>query len=175
MTPAVDQLTDLGIVHQLLSYSHDPDAASYGEEAAEVLGIDPDTVFKTLLVSLTGARVVTGANANANANEAHDADRLVVCLVPVTGQLDLRELARAAGAKKATMADPKVAERTTGYVVGGISPFGQRKRLQTFVDETVEILELIRVSGGRRGLEIELDPQDLITVLSATTAALASA
>lgn len=158
MTPAVDQLVSLGIAHRLLSYDHDPGAASYGSEAAEALGIEPDTVFKTLLATITGA----------------DRDRLVVALVPVTGTLDLKALARAAGGKKAVMTEPSVAERVTGYVVGGISPFGQKKPLDTFVDETIEILDVMRVSGGRRGLEIEVAPADLVTVLRAETAALAS-
>lgn len=159
MTPAVDQLTRLGIAHRTLTYEHDPTTDSYGTEAAVALGIEPDTVFKTLLASASGP---------------DRPDRLIVSLVPVTGMLDLKALARAAGAKKAVMADPSVAERTTGYVVGGISPFGQRKQLETFVDEMVEILDVVRVSGGRRGLEIELAPADLIAVLKAQVAALAS-
>ena len=158
MTPAVDQLTRLGIAHRTLTYEHDPATDSYGTEAAEVLGIDPDTVFKTLLASVSSA----------------EGSRLVVGLVPVTGLLDLKALARAAGAKKAVMADPATAERSTGYVIGGISPFGQRKQLETFVDEMMEILDVVRVSGGRRGLEIELSPADLIAVLKAQVAALAS-
>lgn len=159
MTPAIDQLTALGVAHRVLSYDHDPSAESYGGEAAELLGLDPDTVFKTLLAQLDGG--LTAAS-------------LVVGLVPVTGKLDLKALARAAGAKKAAMADPALAERTTGYVVGGISPFGQKRPLPTFVDETVEILDVIRVSAGRRGVEIELDPADLITVLNATVTPLAA-
>ncbi|MFT7600445.1 MAG: Cys-tRNA(Pro)/Cys-tRNA(Cys) deacylase [Acidimicrobiales bacterium] len=155
MTPALDQLVRLGIAHRTLLYEHDSASASYGTEAAEALGIDPETVFKTLLANVAGIGLVVG-------------------LVPVTGTLDLRALARAAGGKKAAMADPKLAERTTGYVVGGISPFGQRKRLPTFVDEIAEILDVIRVSGGRRGLEIELAPADLLAVLGAQTAPLAS-
>ena len=158
MTPAVDQLTRLGIPHQTLAYEHDPASDSYGTEAAVALGIDPHTVFKTLLASVVGA----------------DGSRLVVALVPVTGMLDLKALARAAGGKKAVMTDASVAERSSGYVVGGISPFGQRKQLETFIDETVEILDVIRVSGGRRGLEIELAPTDLISVLDARVTALAS-
>lgn len=160
MTPAVDQLVNLGVPHRTLSYEHDPAAASYGTEAAEALGIEADTVFKTLLAELTGG--------------SFDRPGLVVALVPVTGTLDLKALAKAAEAKKATMARPEQAERSTGYVVGGISPFGQRKRLPTFVDETVEILDVIRVSGGRRGLEIEMAPDDLVRVLDAVTAPLAA-
>lgn len=158
MTPAVDQLTRLGIAHRTLTYDHDPTADSYGGEAAEALDIDPDTVFKTLLASVSGT----------------EGSRLVVGLVPVTGMLDLKALARVAGGKKAAMADQATAERSTGYVVGGISPFGQRKVLETFVDEAVEILDVVRVSGGRRGLEIELAPGDLVSVLRAQVAPLAS-
>lgn len=158
MTPAVDQLTRLGIPHRTLTYEHDPVAESYGTEAAVALDIDPHTVFKTLLASVSGT----------------DGSRLVVGLVPVTGMLDLKALARVAAGKKAVMADKATAERSTGYVVGGISPFGQRKELETFIDETVEILDVVRVSGGRRGLEIELAPDDLVSVVKARVAALAS-
>jgi Cys-tRNA(Pro)/Cys-tRNA(Cys) deacylase len=165
MTPAVDQLNRFGIAHRLLVYEHDPTTSSYGTEAAEALGLDPDSVFKTLLAVVSDLRATESRGSMTS---------LVVGLVPVTGMLDLKELARAAGAKRAVMADPKTAARTTGYVVGGISPFGQRKPLPTFVDETAEILDVMRVSGGRRGLEIELDPQDLVRVLSATVAPLAT-
>lgn len=160
MTPAIDQLANLGVSYRTLSYDHDRSAASYGTEAAEALGIEADTVFKTLLAELSGG--------------AFERPGLVVGLVPVTGSLDLKALAKAAGAKKATMAKPDQAERSTGYVLGGISPFGQRKQLPTFVDETVEILDVILVSGGRRGLEIELAPEDLVRVLDAVTAPLAA-
>ncbi len=159
MTPAVDQLTAYSVPHHILSYHHDPAAASYGTEAAEALGLDPESVFKTLLAQLTGTR---------------DGIGLVVALVPVTGKLDLKALARAAGAKKAEMASPVLAERTTGYVVGGISPFGQRKKLPTYVDETVELLDTMHVSAGRRGVEIALAPSDLIRVLQAVVAPIAA-
>ncbi len=147
MTPATRELDRLGVSYRTVSYTHDPAAASYGTEAAVALGLDPDSVFKTLLAEVDGA--------------------LVVACVPVTGMLDLKALARAAGGKKAVMADPSVAERTTGYVVGGISPLGQRKRLATYVDELVDVLDEVHVSGGRRGLEIALAPSDLITALDA--------
>ncbi len=149
MTPATTQLEALGIAHRTLSYEHDPAAESYGDEAAAVLDIDSEAVFKTLVAKVDG--------------------QLTVACVPVSGRLDLKALARAAGAKKAVMADPMLAERTTGYVVGGISPLGQRKRLPTFIDEICEALDLMYVSGGRRGLEIELAPKDLIAALDATT------
>lgn len=164
MTPAVDQLVQLGITHQLRSYDHDPSSQSYGTEAAEALGLDPDSVFKTLLVQLSGRH--SGRRPDAP-------DLLVVALVPVTGRLDLKALARVAGAKKAEMAPPALAERTTGYIVGGMSPFGQKKRLETYVEETIELLDIVNVSGGRRGLEIGLRPEDLISVLEATVAPLA--
>lgn len=147
MTPAVTRLLALGVAHQLVSYDHDPGAASYGTEAADALGLDPATVFKTLLAQLSGSP-----------------PRLVVAVVPVTTQLDLKSLARAAGAKKAKMADPDVAERATGYVVGGISPIGQKTSLETYIDNSAMALECIHVSGGRRGLEIALAPVDLVTV-----------
>lgn len=149
MTPAVTRLQVLGIAHEIVSYDHDPDAASYGAEAAEVLGLDPALVFKTLLSHLSGAP-----------------GELVVAVVPVATKLDLKALAKAAGAKKAKMADPEIAERATGYVVGGISPIGQKTPLATFIDESALDLETIHVSGGRRGLEIALAPADLVAATS---------
>ncbi|MEW1782695.1 Cys-tRNA(Pro) deacylase, partial [Arthrobacter sp. NPDC080086] len=131
-------------------YTHDPAAASYGMEAAEVLGIDPARVFKTLMVDVDG--------------------RLAVGVVPVSGNLDLKALAAALGGKKAAMADPATAERRTGYVLGGISPLGQRQASPTVLDESALALETILVSGGRRGLDLELSPQDLIRLTGARTA-----
>lgn len=154
MTPATQQLDSLGIGYRTVSYDHDPAAPSYGTEAAEALGLDPDTVFKTLLAEVDGS--------------------LVVACVPVSSLLDLKALARAAGGKRATMADPTVAERSTGYVVGGISPLGQRRQLPTFIDELCEACDEIHVSGGRRGLELVLRPADLVTVLDATVAPIAA-
>ena len=148
MTPATRQLDELGVAYRVVTYEHDPSADSFGEEATTSLGLDPDTVFKTLLAEVDGT--------------------LVVACVPVSGMLDLKALARAAGGKRATMADPVVAERTTGYVVGGISPLGQRKRLPTYIDEWCEASEEIHVSGGRRGLEIVIAPAALVGVLDAT-------
>lgn len=138
----------MGVAYRTVSYAHDPDAASYGTEASDALGLDPDSVFKTLLALVDGV--------------------VVVACVPVAGMLNLKALARAVGGKKAVMADPSLAERTTGYVVGGISPLGQRKRLPTFIDELVELLDEVHVSGGRRGLEIALAPNDLVAASSAT-------
>lgn len=146
MTPAVTQLQALAISHELVSYHHDPSAESYGAEAADVLGLDPAVVFKTLLGQLSGPT-----------------EGLVVAVVPVTHKLDLKALAKAAGAKKAVMADPASAERATGYLVGGISPVGQKTKLPTFIDESALEFKTVHVSGGRRGLEIALTPADLVT------------
>jgi Cys-tRNA(Pro)/Cys-tRNA(Cys) deacylase len=132
------------------AYEHDPAATSYGLEAAEALGLEPAAVFKTLLADVDG--------------------RLVVGIVPVTGQLDLKALASAVGGKRASMADPAVAERTTGYVVGGISPIGQKKRLPTVLDTSALDQSRIYVSGGKRGLDLGLDPRDLVRLLEARVA-----
>ncbi|OJX81540.1 Cys-tRNA(Pro) deacylase [Leifsonia sp. 71-9] len=152
-TPATVALTAAGLPFALHPYEHDPAAASYGLEAAEALGVEPDRVFKTLL-----ADTELG---------------LVVGVVPVTGLLDLKALASAVGAKRATMADPAVAERRTGYVVGGISPIGQKTRHVTVVDETAQLFETVFVSGGKRGLDIELAPDDLLRATDGTYAAIA--
>ena len=149
-TPATVALTRAGIGFTLRAYDHDPAAESYGLEAATALGVEPERVLKTLLVSVDG--------------------RLVVGIVPVSGQLDLKAVASAVGGKRAEMADPKLAERTTGYVVGGISPVGQRKQLPTVLDESALGFDTVLVSGGKRGLDLELSPQDLIRVTSATVA-----
>jgi len=152
-TPATVALTAAGLPFALHPYEHDPAAASYGLEAAEALGVEPDRVFKTLL-----ADTELG---------------LVVGVVPVTGLLDLKALASAVGAKRATMAEPAVAERRTGYVVGGISPIGQKTRHVTVVDETAQLFETVFVSGGKRGLDIELAPDDLLRATDGTYAAIA--
>ena len=156
MTPAIKLLEKSGIDHRVVSYTHDPAAESYGAEAAEALGLDPGRVFKTLLADLDGGETV-------------------VAVVPVARRLDLKALARSAGAKKATMADPRHAERLTGYVIGGISPLGQRKRLRTFVDASANGLDEIHVSGGRRGLEIALAPTALTGLLDAVVDDLSTA
>jgi Cys-tRNA(Pro)/Cys-tRNA(Cys) deacylase len=149
-TPAIVAAEKAGIRFTLHEYDHDPKAASYGLEAAEKLGLDPARVFKTLVVSVDGA--------------------LTVVMVPVEAQVDLRALG-----KRATMADPRLAERATGYVTGGISPLGQRKRLPTILDESALLYETIHVSAGRRGLEIELAPADLLVLTGGRTAAVAAA
>jgi Cys-tRNA(Pro)/Cys-tRNA(Cys) deacylase len=137
MTPALDLLKKVRAEHRIHSYEHDPKAASYGLEAAEKLGLDPAQVFKTLLASSEKAE-------------------LLVAVVPVVGSLDLKALAQAAGVKKVEMADPAAAQRATGYLLGGISPLGQKKRLRTFVDVTAQSFPTIFISAGRRGLEVEL-------------------
>lgn len=137
MTPAVNQAKKAGVTYQIHEYSHDAQQSSYGEEAAEKLGIATARVFKTLVVQL-------------------DSGGLAVGIVPVSGMLNLKQLAKAAGAKKAAMADAKDVERATGYVLGGVSPLGQKKRLPTFIDASAEGFDTIFISAGRRGLEIEL-------------------
>ena len=139
-----------GVTHELRPYDHDPGASSYGLEAAVALDVAPERVFKTLLAKVDG--------------------RLVVAVVPVSGSLDLKALAAAVGGKRAEMAEAAEAERTTGYVVGGISPLGQRKALPTVVDETASSFETVLVSAGRRGLDVELAPADLVRLTSARLA-----
>lgn len=143
-TQATVALARADIPYTAHSYAHDPRASSYGLEAADALGLDPDEVFKTLLAMVDG--------------------RPVVGIVPVSGSLDLKALAAAAGGRRAEMADAATAQRLTGYVLGGISPIGQKRALPTFVDDTAEILDTIYVSGGRRGFDIGLAPADLLAI-----------
>ena len=154
-TPATAALTRAGVAFTTHAYEHDPAAASYGLEAAEVLGLPADQVFKTLLADVDGA--------------------LVVAIVPVARKLDLKALAAAIGGKRAAMADPHVAERTTGYVVGGISPLGQRRALRTVLDDSATAYDVVYVSGGRRGFDLGLSPADLAAQTAATTAPIARA
>ena len=149
-TPATVALERAAVIFTRHAYEHDPAATSYGLEAAERLGLDPAAVLKTLLADVDG--------------------RLVVAVVPVSGQLDLKALAAAVGGKRASMADPARAERTTGYVVGGISPLGQRSRLPTVVDRAATDLPTVYVSGGKRGLDLGLEPTDLVRLLDAVVA-----
>lgn len=154
-TPAVSALVAAGIEHVVRSYDHDPRADSYGEEAAAALGVDPRRVLKTLLARLEGA----GPRAE-----------LVVGIVPVDARLDLKALARALGGSRATMAEVHDAERATGYVAGGISPVGQKRRHRTVVDASAQQWDTVLVSAGRRGLEVELAPHDLVAATDAVTA-----
>jgi Cys-tRNA(Pro)/Cys-tRNA(Cys) deacylase len=152
-TPATVALRAAGIRFSEHEYAHDPAAASFGLEAATALGVEPERVFKTLLAEVDGS--------------------LVVGIVPVTAKLDLKALASAVGGKRAAMADPARAERRTGYVVGGISPVGQKTALPTVLDETAQLWETVFVSGGRRGFDVELAPADLIRITAATLADIA--
>ncbi|SDU15179.1 Cys-tRNA(Pro)/Cys-tRNA(Cys) deacylase [Pseudomonas pohangensis] len=156
MTPAIDLLKKARAEYHVHSYAHDPKAASYGLEAAEKLGLNPAQVFKTLLA-------------------ASEKGELLVAVVPVAGSLDLKALAQAAGVKKAEMADPQAAQRSTGYLLGGISPLGQKKRLRTFIDSSARAQPSIYVSAGRRGLEVELAAATLAEQTSASFADLGRA
>ena len=151
-TPATAALARAKIPFEVHTYDHDPAAGSFGLEAAAALGLDPERVFKTLLTSVDG--------------------RLVVGIVPVSGQLDLKAVAAAVGGKRATMADPTDAERVTGYVVGGISPIGQKRALPTVLDESASAHPTVFVSGGRRGMDLEISTADLVAVTRATLAAI---
>ncbi len=153
-TPATQVAAAAGVVFTLHSYDHDPGVASYGLEAAERMGVSPKRVAKTLVASVT----------------RNTRPELVVGVVPVDGQLDLKALAAAVGSKRAEMAPPSDVERSTGYVLGGVSPLGQRKKLSTVIDASLLDHETVFVSAGRRGLEIELSPHDLVTVASAAVA-----
>lgn len=147
MTPAINLAKKLKISHQIYEYQHDPKAESYGLEASEKLGVIPDRVFKTLV--------------------ANTGQELVVAILPVNQKLDLKRVAKAVKAKKVSMAEPKLVEKTTGYVLGGVSPLGQKKRLKTLIHKTAADFESIFVSAGKRGLEIELSAQDLKKALNA--------
>ena len=149
-TPATVLLTAQRVAHELHPYEVSPDAPNYGALVAAALGVEPALLFKTLIAEVDGG--------------------LTVAVVPVTGDLDLKALAHAAGGKRATMADRAAAERSSGYVRGGISPLGQRKRLPTVIDESAAGLALIYVSAGRRGLQVSLAPADLIRLTEAVTA-----
>lgn len=153
-TPATALLTKAKVAFTLHPYDHDPRAEAFGEEAAAALGVAPERIFKTLIASVEG--------------------KLVCGVVPVANRLDLKGLAAAVGAKRAEMADPAAAARATGYVVGGISPLGQKSRLRVVVDSSAEQFETVFVSAGKRGLQVELGPADLVRLTSATLAPIAS-
>jgi len=146
MTPGIEQARKAGITHTVHEYEHDSSIESYGVEAAQKLGIPEDQVFKTLVVSLEGGDLAVG-------------------VIPVSSMLSMKLIAKAAGAKKAKMAEPADVERLTGYVLGSVSPLGQKKRLKTIVDAAALQHPRIHVSAGRRGLEIELCPKDLVRLV----------
>lgn len=149
MTPAVKALQKAKVNFKTHEYTHDPAAESYGLEAAEKMGVEAERVFKTLVVML-------------------DAKEYAVGVIPVSEMLSMKQIAKAAGAKKAAMANKTDVERITGYVLGGVSPLGQKKRLKTFVDATAKELSTMFVSAGKRGMEIEIQPQDLVVQTTAT-------
>lgn len=151
MTPAIQIAKKVGIDFKIHEYPHNANASSYGEEAATLLGVNPSRVFKTLLV-------------------ATNDKKLAVAIIPVNNQLSLKAIAKALGAKKTSMANPAEAEKATGYILGGISPLGQKKRLPFIIDNSINNFATIYVSGGRRGLEIELKGSDLISLCSAKLA-----
>ncbi|MGB0114208.1 MAG: Cys-tRNA(Pro) deacylase [Ilumatobacteraceae bacterium] len=150
MTPAVLVLDAAGHDYSIHEYERGEDLHDFGNEAAAALGLDRDQVFKTLVVVAD--------------------DELIVAVVPVSCQLSMKRIAAAVGAKKATMCDPARAERSSGYIVGGISPIGQRRQLRTVIDETAELFDVVYVSGGKRGMDIGLAPGDLVAVLDAIVA-----
>lgn len=154
-TPATIALNRAGIAFTVHEYAHDPRRESYGHQASQALGVPAERMFKTLVAEVDGA--------------------LVVGVVPVPGQLDLKALAAACGGKRAVMAQVSAAERATGYVAGGISPVGQRKRLPVLLDASAMAYATVFCSGGRRGLEIELAPADLVRAANATVASIGSA
>jgi Cys-tRNA(Pro)/Cys-tRNA(Cys) deacylase len=153
-TPATARLTSLGIAFTLHPYHHDPRTEAYGEEAAEALGVDARRIFKTLIASIDG--------------------KLVCGVVPVAGHLDLKALAAAVGGKRAAMAEPATASRATGYVVGGISPLGQKSRIAVVIDSSSAAFETVFVSAGRRGLQVELAPADLVQAAGGALAPIAT-
>ena len=151
MTPAINLLKKAQISHKVHQYEHDSTAESYGLEAAEKLSVDPTRVFKTLMLKL-------------------DDNSLCVAILPVSSMLSMKRLAKALDAKKAVMADKMEVERVSGYVLGGVSPLGQKRRLKTVLDSSAENFQSIFVSAGKRGLEIEISPQQLIRLLSLISA-----
>jgi Cys-tRNA(Pro)/Cys-tRNA(Cys) deacylase len=154
-TPATALLTKSGVTFTLHPYEHDPRAQAYGDEAAAALGIEPARIFKTLIAAVDGSPACG--------------------VVPVAARLDLKAFAAVVGGKRAELADPAVAARITGYVVGGISPIGQKTRLRVVVDETAQLFDTVFVSAGKRGLQVELAPADLAAVAGAVFAAIATA
>jgi len=157
MTPAINFLKKHKVLFKVHEYQLIQPTANYGQDVADALGVCHQRLFKTLVVSLN-----------------NDAKKLAVCIVPVAGTLNLKLAAKALKAKKVEMADPIIAERVTGYVVGGISPFGQKRALPTVIDEQATAVETLYASAGKRGLQVEVTPSDLITTLNATAASITS-
>ncbi|GGY37329.1 Cys-tRNA(Pro)/Cys-tRNA(Cys) deacylase [Bacterioplanes sanyensis] len=155
MTPAINLAKKKGIQHRIHQYEHDPSCQAYGLEAVEKLSLPAEQVFKTLLIELSGGK--TG---------------LAVAVIPVAQSLNMKRVAKALGAKKADMANPDDAQRVTGYLLGGISPLGQKKALPTVIDDSAQQFDSIYVSAGRRGLEIELAPADLVNLTRGQVAAI---
>jgi Cys-tRNA(Pro)/Cys-tRNA(Cys) deacylase len=155
-TAALEVLVQAGIAHTVRPYEHDPAVINYGAEAAAALGIDPERLFKTLVVDLGSER-----------------PELAVAVVPVATQLDLKHFAQVMGAKKAAMADKALVTRSTGYLLGGVSPVGQKIPLPTVIDETAQLWDTILVSAGRRGLQVELAATDLARACQASFADIA--
>ena len=153
MTPAIKLLKKQKIAHKVHTYQHDKNAEAYGLEAAEKLNLPAEQVFKTLVVEL-------------------ETGQLVVAIIPVAERLNMKQIARAVSAKKAVMAAPDKVMRSTGYVLGGVSPLGQKKRLQTVIDSSAQTHAAIYISGGRRGLDIELAPGQLAQLLNASFSSL---
>ncbi len=156
MTPAINAVKKQKIPHSVHQYEHDPSHSSYGEEAAEKMGVSASQVFKTLVLSL-------------------DNQSLVVAIIPVSAMLSMKQVAKVFSVKKALMADVADVERSTGYVLGGVSPLGQKKRLKTVLDESAKAYDTIYVSAGRRGLELSLSPNDLCQLLNARYETIAQA
>jgi len=155
-TAATEALVTAGVKFVLHPYDHDPGSTAYGDEAAQALGVDPLRIFKTLVIDIGGAR-----------------PELAVAVLPVGTQLDLKRFAAALGAKKASLADSDQVARSTGYVLGGVSPVAQKVALPTLIDETAQLWDTILVSAGKRGLQVELSPIDLADVVSASFADIA--
>lgn len=156
-TPATLMLAGAGVAFSTHEFQQHSMERGFGKLAAQALGVEPERVFKTLLAEVEGLA----------------SSKIVVGIVPVSGHLSLKELAHAIGAKRAELCDPKLAERITGYVVGGISPFGQKRLLPTVIDETCDLFDTVYVSGGKRGFDIEIAPDDLVRVLAAKRAPIA--